>query len=75
MGSPGSRSLNELKNRTTVNYCLGNAQLSKSREEKDLRVAIEDNLTPGWNINKTTGEVYNLITNIKAAFSLFCFPL
>ncbi len=32
------------KNRTTGNYCLGNTQLSKTKEEKDLGVTIKDNL-------------------------------
>ncbi len=56
-------------NRTTLNYCLGNTQLGKTKQEKDLRVIIQDNLTPEWHINKITGEAYNLIRKIKAAFT------
>ena len=57
------------RNRTTSNYCLGNTQLSKTKQEKDLGVIIQDNLTPERHINKITGEAYNLIRNIKAAFT------
>ncbi len=57
------------KNRTTLNYCLGNTQLGKTKQEKDLGIIIQDNLTPERHINKITGETYNLIRNIKAAFT------
>ena len=57
------------RNRITTNYCLGSTQLSKTKQEKDLGVTIQDNLTPDRHINKITGEAYNLIRSIKAAFT------
>ncbi len=41
-------------NRTAANYCLGNTQLSQTKQEKDLGVIIQDNLTPEQHINKIT---------------------
>ncbi len=45
------------RNRTTANYCLDNTQLSKTKQEKDLGVIIQDNLTPEQHKNKITGGV------------------
>ena len=57
------------RNRITTNYCLGSTQLSKTKQEKDLGVTIQENLTPDRHINKITGEAYNIIRRIKAAFT------
>ncbi len=43
--------------------------MSKTKQEKDLGVIIQDNLTPERHINKITGEAYHLIRNIKAALT------
>ncbi len=41
----------------------------KKREEKDLGGTIRDKLTFGNHINQITGETYNLLRNIKIAFT------
>ncbi len=41
----------------------------KKTDEKDLGVTITDKLAFGKHINRITGETYNLIRNIKAAFT------
>ncbi len=42
---------------------------SLARVVEDLGVTITDKLTFGKHINKITGEAYNLIRNIKIAFT------
>ncbi len=38
-------------------------------EEKDLGVTVTDNLNFGKHIDLITGETYNFLRNIKAAFT------
>ncbi len=52
-------------------FMLGNDNLAKKTEEKDLGVIITDNLSPERHVNKITTETYNLLRNIRAAFSYF----
>jgi len=55
--------------RITGNYYLGDERLVKKTEERDLGVTITDKLAFGKHINRITGETYNLLRNIKAAFT------
>ena len=50
-------------------YKMGNGNISKASQEKDLGVIIQDDLSPEKHINKITGETFRLITNIKVAFN------
>ncbi len=38
-------------------------------EENDLGVTVTDNLNFGKHINRTTGETYNFLRNIKPSFT------
>ena len=42
--------------------------ITKSKEEKDLGVIIEDNLSLGRHISGITGSTYSLLSNIRVAF-------
>ncbi len=55
--------------RPVGNYCLGNEEICIRSKENDLGVIITDNLSFGKHINKIIGETYNLLRNIKIAFS------
>ena len=57
--------------RVRGNYKLGNTNLDKKNEERDLGVIITDNLSPEKHVNRITAETYNLLRNIRAAFSYF----
>ena len=48
---------------------MGNEKIYKTREEKDLGMTIRDDLSPEKHINKVTGEVYNLLRNIRLSFT------
>ncbi len=48
------------------NYTLNNEPIMKKKEEKDLRVTVINKLTFDKHI---TGETYNLLRNIKKAFT------
>ena len=43
--------------------------INKKKEEKDLGVTIMDNMSPEKHTNKITGETYNLLMNIRMAFT------
>ena len=43
-------------------------QISKTKEEKDLGVVIQDTLSPERHINQIFGSTYRTLTNIKVAF-------
>ena len=51
------------------NYLLGDEKIQKRTEEKDLGVTISNKLSFEKHISKITGETYNLLRNIKLAFS------
>ena len=55
--------------RVSGNYLLNNERIMKRTEEKDLGVTVADNLSFGKHINKITGETYNLVKNIRTAFT------
>ncbi len=48
---------------------MSNERIMKKTEEKDLGVIITDKLTFRNHINRLTGETYNLLRNIKIAFT------
>ena len=54
--------------RPTGTYTMGEDLMQKATEEKDLGVIIQDSLSPEKHINKVTGAVYSLITNMRNAF-------
>ncbi len=47
----------------------GNERISKRTEERDLDVNITDKLPPEKHITKIRGETYNLLRNIRTAFT------
>ena len=56
------------KRRPTWDYKLGDNLITKSKEEKDLGVIIQDTLSPERHINGIFGSTYGLLTNIRVAF-------
>ena len=54
--------------RPTTVYTLGQDHITKTTEEKDLGVIIQDNLSPNKHINKIVRETYSLLKNIRVAF-------
>lgn len=57
------------KNRTIGHYKLGEEELKKVDCEKDLGVIITKELSPDKHISKIVGETYNLLRNIRMAFT------
>lgn len=55
--------------RVEGHYKLGKDKLDKKTEEKDLGVMITENLSPERHVNKISAETYNLLRNIRAAFT------
>ena len=47
---------------------MGNEWMNKTNVEKDLGVLITDNLSPEKHINKSRGNTYQLLINIKNGF-------
>ena len=54
--------------RPSWDYRLGEKRLTKSREEKDLGVIVQDSLSPERHINRIFGAAYGLLSNIRVAF-------
>ena len=50
-------------------YKIGNEVISKKREEKDLGVIVQDNLSPEKHISRIIGGAYGLLTNMRVAFN------
>ena len=50
-------------------YKIGNEAINKKKEEKDLGVIVQDNLSPEKHINKIIGSAYRLLTNMRVAFN------
>ena len=48
---------------------MNDERIMKKTEERDLGVTVTDKLSFGKHINKITGVAYNLIRNIKTAFT------
>ncbi|MPC75146.1 hypothetical protein E2C01_069530 [Portunus trituberculatus] len=60
--------LGKSKRRPVWNYLMGEEQIMKTREEKDLGVIIQENLYPEKHISKIFGLTYKILTNIRVAF-------
>ncbi len=54
--------------RITWNYKMGEEVITKKKEEKDLGVIIQDDLSPEKHINGLFGATYNFLSNIRVAF-------
>ena len=52
------------KRRPSWTYKMGEAVIAKRREEKDLRVLIQDNLSPDRHIK----QIYRMLSNVRVAF-------
>ena len=57
------------KNRPSWTYNMGDETILKNKEEKDLGIMIQDTLSPVKHIKGIFGSTYNLLTNIRVAFS------
>ena len=51
--------------RPSWTYKLRENITSITKEEKDLEVAIEDNLLPEKHINRVFGDIFRLLRNIR----------
>ena len=61
--------LGKSKRRPVWNYIMmGEEQIKKTKEEKDLRVIIQENLNPEKIISMIFGLSYKILTNIRVAF-------
>ena len=47
---------------------MGQEVILNTKEEKDLRIVIQDTLSPEWHISKLFGSTYRMLTNIRVAF-------
>ena len=56
------------KRRPVWNYLMGEEQITKTKEKKDLGVIIQENRSPDKHINKISGLSYKMIINIRVAF-------
>ena len=57
------------KNRPVGAYKLGEEIIQRRNTEKDLGVIVMDDMSPRRHVNKIVGETYNLLKNIRVAFS------
>ena len=49
-------------------YKMGKEVIKKSKEEKDLGVVVQDNLSPEAHIRGVFGSTYRMLTNIRVEF-------
>ena len=54
--------------RPSWTYNLGENMISIAKEEKDLVVLIQDNLSPEKHINRIFGDTFRMLRNIRMAF-------
>ncbi|MPC91532.1 hypothetical protein E2C01_086576 [Portunus trituberculatus] len=59
--------LGKSKRRPVWNYLMGEEQIMKTEEEKNLGVVIQENLNPVKHISKIFGLAYKTLTNIRVA--------
>ena len=59
----------ESSKRPVWQYKLGDERIPSADKEKDLGVVINNKLKPEDHINQVTGKMYNLLTNMKIAFT------
>ncbi|MPC64514.1 hypothetical protein E2C01_058631 [Portunus trituberculatus] len=60
--------LGKIKRRPIWNYLMGEEQIMNTKEEKDLGVIIQENLSLYKHISKISGLSYKMLTNIRVAF-------
>ena len=60
----------ELLNYRPWMYKLGENIISIAKEEKDLVVVIQDNLSPEKHINIIFGDTFRILRNIRMAFNI-----
>ena len=55
--------------KNTHTHCkMEQEEILKTKEKKDLRVVIQDTLSPEQHINQIFGSTYRTLTNIRVAF-------
>ena len=54
--------------RPSWTYKLGENIISIAKEEKDLGVVIQDNLSPKKHISRIFGDTFKMLRNIRMAF-------
>ena len=47
---------------------MGQEEIPRTKEEKDLEVVIQDTLYPDGYINQLFGSTYRMLANIRVAF-------
>ena len=60
--------MEKIKARPTYTYKMADARISRESEEKDLRVFLQDYLSPKKHINKTFGGTLKSLKNMGVAF-------
>ena len=55
--------------RPDFNYVLGDKKIQVKSDEKDLGVTVTNKLSPEVHIKRKAGEAYDLVRNIRAAFT------
>ena len=60
--------LGKSRRRPIWEYKMGKEVIKKSKEEKDLGVVVQDNLSPEAHIRGVFGSTYRMLTNIRVAF-------
>ena len=56
------------KRRPKWRHKMGQEEIPKTKEEKDLGMVIQDTLSPEWHINQLFGSTYRMLINIWVAF-------
>ena len=49
-------------------YSMGNETINKAKDERDLGVTVQDDLSPEMHIKKIVGATYRLVVNMRVAF-------
>ena len=60
--------LGKSKRRPKWSYKMGQEEIPRTKEEKDLGLVIQDTLSPERHINQLFGSTYRMLTNIRVAF-------
>ncbi|MPC84853.1 hypothetical protein E2C01_079603 [Portunus trituberculatus] len=60
--------LGKSKRRPAWNYLMGHERIMKTKEEKDLVVIMQENLSPDKHISNIFGLSYKILINIRVAF-------
>ena len=61
--------LGKSKRRQTRSYTMGDVEIKKTKDEKDLGITISDNLSPEKHVNNIVGATYELLRKMKRAFT------